>query len=151
MMSSHFPQELRLDSSLRLDFAAGGNEYSLLKIEGISTPETWRGVWSDARMLRTCMLHFLTPLPTDFQCTIVAKAFGNNSQNGIKLRIGAIVKYLELTPEGTQISFPVSLDDPVTIIEFIPAYTAAPNDLGLSNDNRKLSIGLHSIELIPNL
>lgn len=113
--------------------------------EGLSFPEPW-GVWSDGD---TVKFGFSAPFPAKFELRLRAHAFGGNAGKEFVVQVGNEerrftlgaqneLKVLELSnPEGAK-----------TLVFRIPA-PVSPKELGMSDDARRLGIGITEMRILP--
>lgn len=112
---------------------------------GLSSAEAW-GTWSTSDVVT---FDYTMPLPEKFTMYLVGYAFGPNAGKDFSAQIGDnIIKFkLGDTNEERALEFinPARLK---TIKIIIPAATS-PKSLGLSNDERRLGIGLTQLRIVP--
>lgn len=137
----------RLVDKISLDFTLGRGLWPglITSKAGLSMPESW-GTWSDAN---TVTLRFVTPLPKHFRLRLKAAAFGPNVGAEFRAICGSETHSftLDVEPRDTEMHFTNdSLSDTLRIA--IPKPTS-PQELGQSDDARKLGISLFELHIDP--
>jgi phosphoglycerol transferase len=128
-----------------IDFARRGAASCLSGMSGLSVAETW-GRWSDASLVK---LEFTAPLPSRFVLHIRAQAFGPNAGQPAHITVGQETK--TFVPSASMSDFALHFDHtgPSNKIEIQPYLAVSPHDLGISQDQRKLGIGLQRLWIEP--
>lgn len=126
-----------------IDFRRREVANCLSDISGLSIAENW-GRWSDADFIK---LTFIEPLPRHFILHIRAQAFGPNVGQRTRITIGKETE--TFTPSASMHDFSLHFDrpGPSTAIQIQPPTPISPRDLGMSEDNRKLGIGLQLLRI----
>lgn len=113
--------------------------------EGLSFAEPW-GVWSDGDTVR---LEFSTAFPERFQLRLRAHAFGRNAGKEFTVQVGDQVRRFTVAAENGEFVF--DFENPgraKTLVLRIPA-AVSPKELGMSNDARRLGIGITELQVVP--
>ncbi|MTH44988.1 phosphatidylglycerol--membrane-oligosaccharide glycerophosphotransferase [Intestinirhabdus alba] len=131
----------------RFIFNVAGAPEEVKQFSGISRPESW-GRWSNARLGDKVKIEYRQPLPKSFDLTIVAKAYGNNANQPIPVRVGDVEQTLVLGHDVTTTT--LHFDNPaaastLTIAPPAPQATNEGNILGHSP--RRLGIGMVEIKI----
>jgi phosphoglycerol transferase len=118
-------------------------------IEGLAAAEPW-GRWSDANLRRNVLIKFTNPLPESFTLVLRARAFGPNTGQPFEIRIGSASKTVDLSSEieERRISFELG-EGAVRKMEIVPSVPVSPVELLISDDARKLGIGLERMRFEP--
>ena len=90
------------------------------------------------------------PLPNRFTLMLRGRAFGPNAGKPVLVRAGDQAQTLTFseTSEERYVSF--DLDDVRQHrIEIVPPSPTSPKDIGMSDDQRRLGIGLEGISVVP--
>lgn len=134
---------VRIASSLTIDFMRNADPQILMKTTGLSKPETI-GQWSEGDEIR---LQFAKKIPSTFELTLDALAFGPNVNRSFELHVGDRRYAFQLGAEPTIARISVdSGGDSNTMIIKIPQPTS-PRETGLSSDERKLGLALRKITI----
>lgn len=130
-------------------FMVPGLPEQVKAITGVSTVENW-GRWSDANLAPSVKIDYVKPLPTTFNVVIRARAYGNNIDKPVSVRVGdqeqfvtfgdqdGIVKVQFTNPEAAQ-----------SIVITPPAPTEPTEGTSGGFQPRKLGIGMVSLEVQP--
>lgn len=128
----------------RLDLSKGSWPGLVSSIRGLSFAEAW-GRWSDGDRI---VIRFSSPLPSSFSLSLSGVAFGPNVGEPINVAVGSMAVDFFFTADAVERI--VKFENPHNSDEIsikIPKPTA-PRDLGLSDDSRRLGIGLSTIRII---
>lgn len=118
----------------------------ILSSHGLSSPESW-GTWSNSGSV---YLELAEVLPSNFTLKILASAFGPNFGQDFVVKIGkASASFLIQNSDVTEVNLNFSGIENSKVIEIIIPEPTSPKDLGVSGDQRKLGVGLISMEIIP--
>ncbi|MEW6372027.1 MAG: hypothetical protein AB1584_13905 [Pseudomonadota bacterium] len=113
--------------------------------QGLSFVEPW-GVWSQDDEVR---FDFSAPFPERFQLRLRAHAFGRNAGKEFTVQVGDQVRRFTVAAENGEFVF--DFDNPgraKTLVLRIPA-AVSPMELGMSNDVRRLGIGVTELQVVP--
>lgn len=132
----------RYDASLKdgIDFRRKEFPNFVQDIDGLSVIESW-GRWTDSSELK---IVFFDKLPKDFTLVLKTNAFGPNINQPIKVLVGHQEQklLLDATIKEHRLSF--NNTESNELILFIPKPTS-PAELGMSQDSRKLGIGIEKL------
>ncbi len=129
-------------------FNVAGAPEEVKQFSGISRPESW-GRWSNAQLSEEVTIEYKAPLPKKFDLVITAKAFGDNANRPIPVRVGNEEQMLVLGHDvsTTTLHFDNPADaDTLVIVPPDPVATNEGNILGHSP--RKLGIGMVEIKVV---
>ena len=129
-------------------FNVAGAPEEVKQFSGISRPESW-GRWSNAQLSEEVTIEYKAPLPKKFDLVITAKAFGDNANRPIPVRVGNEEQTLVLGHDvtTTTLHFDNPADaDTLVIVPPDPVATNEGNILGHSP--RKLGIGMVEIKVV---
>lgn len=128
-----------------IDFARRGVPSCLSDVSGLSVGENW-GRWSDASLVK---LTFTDPLPSHFVLHLTAQAFGPNIGQATRVTVGRESE--TFIPSASMTEFSLHFKHPglANAIEIQPPAPVSPHDLGMSQDSRKLGIGLRQLRIEP--
>ncbi|GJI96153.1 hypothetical protein RugamoR57_28710 [Duganella caerulea] len=119
-------------------------EDNTLRSTGLSGMEDW-GRWSDGELVT---LRFAQPLPKQLLLRLDVAAYGPNA--GLDFQVTAGGQTLPLRADGThgmkELRF--TTDGTVRVITIKVPKPTSPQELGNGSDQRKLGIGLYSLETI---
>jgi len=113
--------------------------------QGLSFVEPW-GVWSQDDTVR---FDFSAPFPDRFQLRLRAHAFGRNAGKTFTVQVGNEVR--RFTVEAQNAEFVFEFDNPgraKSLVLGVPA-AVSPKELGLSDDARRLGIGITELQVVP--
>ncbi len=128
-----------------IDFAKPGYPTFIARVTGMSGYEPW-GRWTEGDKVT---FHFTQPLSKRFTLVIQANVFGQNLGEAVKIKIGAAQQEFKITEQGQIHRLNFTLSKPANTIElFIPKPTS-PKALQLSEDPRKLGLGLIKLQITP--
>ena len=129
-------------------FNVAGAPEEVKQFSGISRPESW-GRWSNAQLSEEVKIEYKAPLPKKFDLVITAKAYGDNANRPIPVRVGNEEQTLVLSHDisTTTLHFENPADaNTLVIIPPDPVATNEGNILGHSP--RKLGIGMVEIKVV---
>ena len=126
-----------------IDFTKPGYPTFIAGATGMSHAESW-GRWTEGAKT---VFRFKQPLPQTFTLVIKANAFGPNIGEAIKVKIGAAQQEFNATQEEKTHRLSFAPSQPADTIEFLIPKPASPQELKLSQDPRKLGIGLISLKI----
>lgn len=131
-------------------FNVAGAPEEVKQFSGISRPESW-GRWSNAQLGNEVKIEYKTPLPPKFDLVITAKAYGENADKPIPVRVGNSEQTLTLGKDVTTTT--LHFDNPtnsnlLTIVPPDPQTTNEGNILGHSP--RQLGIGMVEIKVVKS-
>jgi hypothetical protein len=115
--------------------------------EGLSGKEVW-GQWSDAHISKSVKFHFKKELPKNFDLILDIHAFGPNAGKEMKIRVFDNDIYHQIPMHAGETVIPVRGVENSRTIEITPPIPISPNELGISNDSRKIAIGFRSMKII---
>ena len=126
-----------------IDFTKPGYPTFIAEVIGMSHTESW-GRWTEGAK---AVFRFKQPLPQKFTLVIKTNAFGPNIGEAIKVKIGAAQQTFNATQGEQTHHLSFTLSHPVDTVEFLIPRPASPQELRLSQDARKLGIGLISLKI----
>ncbi|MCS2149286.1 phosphatidylglycerol--membrane-oligosaccharide glycerophosphotransferase [Scandinavium manionii] len=131
-------------------FNVAGAPEEVKQFSGISRPESW-GRWSNAQLGNEVKIEYKTPLPQKFDLVITAKAYGENADKPIPVRVGNSEQTLTLGKDVTTTT--LHFDNPtnsnlLTIAPPDPQTTNEGNILG--HAPRQLGIGMVEIKVVKS-
>ncbi|MCS2170435.1 phosphatidylglycerol--membrane-oligosaccharide glycerophosphotransferase [Scandinavium sp. TWS1a] len=131
-------------------FNIAGAPEEVKQFSGISRPESW-GRWSNAQLGNEVKIEYKTPLPQKFDLVITAKAYGENADKPIPVRVGNSEQTLTLGKDVTTTT--LHFDNPtnsnlLTIAPPDPQTTNEGNILG--HAPRQLGIGMVEIKVVKS-
>lgn len=133
-------------AQIDIDFSKNPFPSEISDAKGFANPESW-GRWTDGEK---AVLTFNNPLPKNFDLVIlVHAAFGPNTNNPVKLKIGETEQTFVVYKLDQTISIPVSLSADSKSLEIIPPAPTSPKSLGASKDVRQLGIAVSKISILP--
>jgi hypothetical protein len=135
---------LRYDASIEqgIDFTRSTVPSFVKNIVGLSNSEPW-GRWSDANLAPSVAIELNDPLPNRFNLMFSAQAFGPNSGQDLKVRVGSQLHYFKMQDGVFEYRKLIELkDEKVMHIYFSPPWPTSPQQLEMSADSRKLGVGL---------
>lgn len=138
-----FPLE-KEKSSMLLDFSNENISYYIDYYKGLSGPEWW-GRWSDSKLNRKVELK-IPLLPRNFEFKITARGFSVNGKSSARIDIGNHAYTMNLSDTDKDFTFNIKNNDSDSIF-ITPEKPLSPKDLGLSNDDRELGIGISKIQI----
>jgi len=129
-------------------FNVAGAPEEVKQFSGISRPESW-GRWSNAQLGNEVKIEYKEPLPEKFDLVITAKAYGDNANKPIPVRVGHEEQMLVLGNDVTTTT--LHFDNPAAantlmIVPPDPVSTNEGNILG--HAPRKLGIGMVEIKVV---
>lgn len=128
-----------------LDFKSPLDSFLVLSTSGLSSHEGW-GTWS---LGSEVVFEFSANIPSDFRLNLVAHAFTNNTNKDIYIQAGDTREKLHLTTKVTTNSIVFQNVKQSNIIKFYVPCPTSPQEIGMSNDNRKIGIGFISLSIEP--
>ena len=130
-----------------IDFKRAGLPTFVTKIEGLSSQEDW-GRWSDANLSPSIKIHFANPLPQKFTLELKERGIFDNTNFPTRVLIGG-VEHTFISKKSDQIeALSFSLSKPSNEIEIVPPRPKSAKELGLSDDARRLGVGIVSIKIV---
>lgn len=131
-------------------FNVAGAPEEVKQFSGISRPELW-GRWSNAQLCDAVKIEYKDPLPARFDLIITARAFGQNADKPVPVRVGDSEQTLTLSHEITTTT--LHFDNPtgsrlLTIVPPAPQATNEGNILG--HAPRRLGIGMVEIKIVKS-
>jgi hypothetical protein len=128
-----------------IDFAKPGYPTFVAETQGIAKNEAW-GRWTDGDK---AIIKFKDPLPRAFYLELIVKwAFGPNANAPIKIRAGANEQTFTMTQDNEIFRFEFLIDQNVNTIEIIPPRPTSPKSMKMSNDDRRVGVGLVKLRII---
>jgi hypothetical protein len=129
-----------------VDFRENSYPADVASVSGISGHEQW-GRWTDAAR---AVLQFKKTLPPTFQLRLqTTLAFGPNAGIPILVRAGSIQKEFTVTSPNELIVLDFEGVVNADRIEFVIPKPTSPKELAMSEDSRKLGLGLVSLAIGP--
>lgn len=118
------------------------------KIEGLSDQEPW-GRWSDSLLSPSVHIEFKKNLPTRFTLVFSCQTFGPNSNDKLSIVIGSKTYYIKLKNGFLEYKINIDIKEKdVKSIQFVPPKPTSPQEIGLSDDTRKLGLGFVYLKLV---
>lgn len=115
-------------------------------LSGLSVVERW-GRWTDADISPQADIAFSAALPDGIKLRLELMPFGPNANQPVTIRLGDHERKVTLSPGVNVVVLePGNSRIPVTDIVLIPFSPASPSSLGMSDDKRKLGVGLVKLE-----
>lgn len=118
----------------------------IASVRGVSDQESW-GRWSDATMFPSVVVDFCKPLPRQGTISITARAIGDNCAKDTQLRIGNARYLLRFGTTVSTVHVDIATDGTAYAIELIPPAPSSPLEAGVSDDSRKLGLGLERLQV----
>ncbi|MGX4643840.1 DUF7024 domain-containing protein [Massilia sp. SYSU DXS3249] len=112
---------------------------------GLSFTEQW-GVWSDGDMVT---FEFSEPLPEKFELQLRAHAFGRNAGPEFVLQVGNEQRRFTLGAQNEARVFEMSNPSGASTLIFRVPAAVSPKELGMSDDLRRLGIGITEMRIVP--
>ena len=152
ILDGHWTRQWRLRDDARahhassptvrqIDFSQAWLSPAVGTIKGLSGREQW-GRWSDADVHPQVEIRFRDPLPARGSLTLTARAFGPNIGQPMRIRIGGHETELRFDACDTTAVATYALQQAPLSLEIAPPHPVPPRDLGVSQDPRRLGIGL---------
>ncbi|WP_421356343.1 phosphatidylglycerol--membrane-oligosaccharide glycerophosphotransferase [Pseudocitrobacter faecalis] len=129
-------------------FNVAGAPEEVKQFSGISRPESW-GRWSNAQLGNQVKIEYQHPLPKKFDLVITAKAFGQNADKPIPVRVGNSEQTLTLGHDVTTTT--LHFDNPTqasTLVIVPPAPESTNEGNILGHSPRQLGIGMVEIKVV---
>jgi phosphoglycerol transferase len=115
-------------------------------VSGFSVAEQW-GRWTDGGIAPSAGIEFASALPENLKLRLELMPFGPNANQPTTIRFGDYRQKVILKPGMNVVVLELARSGtPVTGIEVIPFSPVTPESLGLSEDKRKLGVGLVKME-----
>lgn len=129
-------------------FNVAGAPEEVKSFSGISRPELW-GRWSNAQLGNEVKIEYQKPLPKQFDLVITAKAFGQNTNKPIPVRVGKSEQILTLGNDVTTTTLHFDNPSSANILEIIPPAPESTNEGNiLGHAPRQLGIGMVEIKVV---
>ncbi|MFC5461338.1 DUF7024 domain-containing protein [Massilia niabensis] len=112
---------------------------------GLSFAEPW-GVWSDGD---TVKFEFSVPFPEQFELHLQAHAFGRNAGQQFLVQVGDEVRRFTLGAQNEARVFELSNPKGAKTLVFRVPAAVSPKALGMSDDARRLGIGITGMRIVP--
>lgn len=131
-------------------FNVPGAPDSVAKFSGISRPESW-GRWSNANLAPEVTIEYREPLPEQFTLKMKAKAFGQNINQPILVKVGNEQHSITLGDRISEVTLHMSNPQGSHVLTIIPPAPELSNEGNiLGHAPRKLAIGIESIAIEPD-
>jgi hypothetical protein len=131
-----------------IDFSRRGFPDFVLYVDGLSSVEQW-GRWSDANVSETVTIQFRENLPKRFILSVDVYVFASSAGLPMSVLVGEQENTVTL-PQGVgTIEIVVEAASSPTRVEFRPPSPKTPAELGLSDDQRRLSVGFSGLRILP--
>lgn len=142
--------ELPYDATLAegIDFKKPGYPKFIAEVSGVSYREPW-GRWSDAHKGGSVKVRFKEPLPKKFTLELIARPYGPNMNQSVKVIAGKVERTFVATPAPNNI-YRISFDKVkgADTVEIIPPKPTAPKDLNRASlDQRKIGLALEALRV----
>lgn len=111
--------------------------------DGLSAEEPW-GRWSNAERV---VLHFKEPLPKHVNIGFKARAFNDNARLPFTMRVGDREATFRVTEIQQDLSLQFETDGSQRSLTIEVPRAQSPFELGMSEDRRKLGIGLADVQV----
>lgn len=129
-------------------FNVAGAPEEVKQFSGISRPESW-GRWSNAQLGDEVKIEYKTPLPKKFDLVITAKAFGDNANRPIPVRVGNEEQTLVLGHDVSTITLHFNNPTDANTLVIAPPAPVSTNEGNiLGHSPRKLGIGMVEIKVV---
>jgi hypothetical protein len=115
----------------------------IARAEGLSEVEPW-GRWSNAKQV---VLHFNQPLPRHLNLILKARAFEDNANRPITMRVGDKSTTFRLGWIDQEIGLRFDTDGSVRTLTIDVPHPVSPEEFGHPGDRRKLGIGIAELEV----
>jgi len=117
----------------------------IVRDEGLAAAEPW-GVWSAGE---TVKYEFSVPFPGKFQLRLRAHAFATNAGKAFSVQVGQQVQRFTLAAEDEERVFELANPDGAkTLVFHVPA-PVSPQQLGISDDARRLGMAITGLRIVP--
>ncbi len=126
-----------------IDFTKRGYPAFIAEATGISHYESW-GRWTDSAK---AVFRFNQPLPKQFTLVIQANVFGANIGEVVKVKIGTAQQEFKITEQGQTQRLDFTLPEPADTLELLIPKPTSPKELQISDDPRKLGLGLIKLQI----
>jgi len=132
--------------TLMVDFRVKDYPADVASVSGISGHEPW-GRWTDGAR---AVLQFKKTLPSTFQLKLqTTGAFGPNAGIPLLVRAGSVQKEFTVTKPNELFLLDFEGVANADRIEFVIPKPTSPKELAMSEDARKLGLGLVSLAIGP--
>lgn len=129
-----------------IDFSKNPFPPEVASASGFSDPETW-GRWTDGDK---AVLTFNNPLPENFELVMVVHAaFGPSANRPLKVKAGNSEQSFTVSTPDQTISIPFRLEGEAKSLEIKLPNANSPKSVGISEDTRKLGIGISKLSIVP--
>ena len=129
-----------------IDFREKNYPADVTSVSGVSGQEAW-GRWTDGA---TAVLQFKKRLPSAFQLKLeTTGAFGPNVGLPIQLKVGSVQREFKLKGTKEVVLFDFEGVAGTDRVEFLIPKPTSPKELAMSDDSRKLGIGLVLLTIGP--
>ncbi|EGU2732757.1 phosphatidylglycerol--membrane-oligosaccharide glycerophosphotransferase [Salmonella enterica] len=129
-------------------FNVAGAPEEVKQFSGISRPESW-GRWSNAQLSDEVKIEYKAPLPKKFDLVITAKAFGDNANRPIPVRVGNEEQTLVLGHDVSTITLHFNNPTDANTLVIAPPAPVSTNEGNiLGHSPRKLGIGMVEIKVV---
>ncbi|ECK4242778.1 phosphatidylglycerol--membrane-oligosaccharide glycerophosphotransferase [Salmonella enterica] len=129
-------------------FNVAGAPEEVKQFSGISRPESW-GRWSNAQLGDEVKIEYKAPLPKKFDLVITSKAFGDNANRPIPVRVGNEEQTLVLGHDVSTITLHFNNPTDANTLVIAPPAPVATNEGNiLGHSPRKLGIGMVEIKVV---
>lgn len=129
-------------------FNVAGAPEEVKQFSGISRPESW-GRWSNAQLGDEVKIEYKAPLPKKFDLVITAKAFGDNANRPIPVRVGNEEQTLVLGHDVATITLHFNNPTDANTLVIAPPAPVSTNEGNiLGHSPRKLGIGMVEIKVV---
>lgn len=117
-------------------------------LSGLSGVEEW-GRWSDADLGSMVEITFADPLPKSFTLELNGSAFGPNIGSQLTIIYGEEARNIRISGSDFVLieKFGPS-NRTISDIKFMPRNPVSPQELGISDDTRKIAIGFKSLKIL---
>ena len=129
-----------------IDFRRVGLPTFVRDIAGLSGQEDW-GRWSDANLAPSVKIHLANPLSKNITLELTARGVFENTNLPTRVLIGGIEKTFTLGEKDNTYTLKFDLSAPAQEIEIIPPSPRSAKDAGISQDTRRLGVGLSKLKI----
>ena len=135
--------------SKAIAFMVPGLPEQVKAITGVSAVENW-GRWSDANLAPSVKIDYVKPLPATFDVVIRARAYGNNIDKPVSVRVGDQEQFVTFGDKDGIVKVQFTNPGAEQSIVITPPEPTEPTE-GTSGgfQPRKLGIGMVSLEVQP--
>lgn len=132
-----------------VDFRRDGLPAFVRDIAGLSGQEDW-GRWSDANLAPSVKIHLTNPLPKNATLELTARGVFENTKLPTRVLIGGIEKTFTASEKDNTYTLKFDLPATAQDIEIIPPRPTSAKEAGISQDTRRLGVGLVALKIFAS-